>query len=217
MKILLILPAAEHLRVTMSNRRVPRRKMLRFSVLPLSVVAALTPREHEVEICDENCEPIDFDAPIDVVGVSFMTALAPRAYEIARMFRSRGVVTVAGGYHPTFRPDEVAEHFDAVVAGEAEGAWPQVLRDIQAGCLQSVYRNAQPIDLATTPIPRRDLLVAKARYYVTTNAVQTSRGCNHACRYCSITAFHRGLHRTRPVDNVLAELRPGPAELHVRR
>jgi hypothetical protein len=79
MKILLILPAAEHLRVTRQHRAVPRRKMLRFSVLPLSVVAALTPKSHPVEIRDENCEPIDFDAPVDVVGISFMTALAPRA------------------------------------------------------------------------------------------------------------------------------------------
>ena len=210
MKILLVLPAAEHLRVTPATRKVPKRKMLRFSVLPLSVVAALTPPEHDVEICDENCEPIDFDIPVDVVGISFMTALAPRAYEIARAFRARGVITVAGGYHPTFCPDEAALHFDAVVAGEAEGSWPQVLRDIEAGCLQRIYRQDAPADLATTPIPRRDLLVHKARHYVTINAVQTSRGCNHACRYCSITAFHHGMHRTRPVANVLEELRHVP-------
>jgi radical SAM superfamily enzyme YgiQ (UPF0313 family) len=212
MKILLVLPAAEHLRVTAERPRVPRRKMLRFSVLPLSVVAALTLPEHSVEICDENCEAIDFDADVDVVGVSFMTALAPRAYEIASRFRARGVITVAGGFHPTFLPDEAAEHFDAVVAGEAENSWPRVLRDIQAGCLQKIYRNEQPVDLAETPIPRRDLLVSKARYYVTTNAVQTSRGCNHACRYCSITAFHHGVHRTRPIAAVLEELRQVPRD-----
>ena len=42
-KILLVLPAAEHLRVT--DDSVPKRKMLRFSVLSLTTVAALTPPE----------------------------------------------------------------------------------------------------------------------------------------------------------------------------
>lgn len=97
MKILLVLPAAEHLRVTAEDQCVPKRKMLRFSVLPLSVVAALTPAEHHVQIVDENVEPVDVHAEADVVGISFMTALAPRAYEIADAFRARGVITVAGG------------------------------------------------------------------------------------------------------------------------
>jgi radical SAM superfamily enzyme YgiQ (UPF0313 family) len=212
MKILLVVPAAEHLRVSRRDGHVPRRKMLRFSVLPLSVVAALTPPEHQVEIRDENVEPIDFDAAVDVVGVTFMTALAPRAYEIARQFRARGVITVAGGYHPTFCPDEAACHFDAVVVGEAEETWPRVLHDIEAGCLRKVYRPTAPADLAQTPVPRRDLLTGKARHYVTINAVQTSRGCNHNCRYCSIAAFHKGVHRARPIESVLEELRQVPRD-----
>jgi radical SAM superfamily enzyme YgiQ (UPF0313 family) len=212
MKILLVVPAAEHLRVNRHNDRVPRRKMLRFSVLPLSVVAALTPPGHQVEIRDENVEPIDMDADVDVVGVTFMTALAPRAYQIAREFRARGVVTVAGGYHPTFCPAEAARHFDAVVVGEAEATWPQVLRDIESGCLRRTYRATAPADLSVTPMPRRDLLAGKARHYVTTNAVQTGRGCNHSCRYCSITAFHKGVHRTRPIERVLEELRQIPRD-----
>ena len=120
MKILLVLPATEHLRVV--DGQVPRRKMLRFSVLSLTTVAALTPPEHEVALCDENVQPLDFDGPCDVVGISFMTAFAPRAYEIAAEFRRRGKIVVAGGFHPTFRPEETAEHFDAVVVGERKKA-----------------------------------------------------------------------------------------------
>ena len=131
MKVLLVLPAADHLRVT--GKHVPKRKMLRFSVLSLTTVAALTPSEHNVTLCDENVQALDFDAPCDVVGVSFMTALATRAYEIADEFRRRGKIVVAGGFHATFRPEEAAEHFDAVVIGEAEGLWPRVLEDIQRG------------------------------------------------------------------------------------
>ncbi len=213
MRILLVLPAAEHLRVTREKPGVPDRKMLRFSVLPLTTVAALTPQEHEVTICDENVEPLDFDAEVDLVGVTFMTALAPRAYEIAEAFRARGRAVVAGGFHPTLCPDEAAAHFDAVAIGDAEGTWASILADAGAGRLERRYRADPRADLATTPIPRRELTARTARHYVTIHAVQTGRGCVHACRYCSVTAFHRRTHRSRPLENVLVELRLLPRDL----
>jgi len=178
--------------------------MLRFSVLPLTTVAALPPPQHEVGILDENVEPLDFETDCDLVGVSFMTALAPRAYAIAREFRKRGKIVVAGGYHATLCTAEAVRHFDAVVVGDAEDTWPQVLQDVEAGRLQQVYRSAGgPL---TTPIPRRDLLRETARHYATVNAVQAGRGCRHACRYCSVTAFHQQTYRHRTVSEVLAEL-----------
>ncbi|MFH1724910.1 MAG: radical SAM protein [Elusimicrobiota bacterium] len=205
MKILLVLPAMARYRVVPGGE-VPERKMLRFSVLGLTTVAALTPPEHEVRICDENVEPLDFESDADVVGVTFMAGLAPRAYEIAREFQRRGTLTVAGGYHPTLLPEEASRHFDIVVVGEAEGVWPRVVRDIERGGFRRVYRSDNPPDLATVPVPRRDLLERNGRHYVTTNAVQTGRGCRHGCRFCSISAFFKGTHRTRPLDKVLAEL-----------
>ena len=210
MKILLVLPACERVRVTSEGAEVPKRAMLRFSILPLTTVAALTPPEHEVTICDENVQPLDFEADCDVVGVTFMTALAPRAYEIARRFRARGKVVVAGGYFPTLCPEEAAERFDAVVVGEAEQKWPRVLRDIQQGRLRNVYRGDAPCDPAAIPIPRRDLTAATARHYVTTAAVQTGRGCRNRCRYCSVTALHGGVHQSRPLHHVIRELRQVP-------
>jgi radical SAM superfamily enzyme YgiQ (UPF0313 family) len=210
MKILLVLPAAESVRVTQERPAVTNRAMLRFSVLPLTAVAALTPREHPVRIVDENVEALDFDADVDVVGVTFMTALAPRAHEIAREFRARGKIVVAGGYHATLWTAEVTEHFDAVVVGDAEGAWPRLLQDIEAGCLRKVYRHVDQSAELRTPIPRRELLASHARDYVTLHAVQTGRGCPHGCRYCSITTFHQRKHRQRPLADVLAELREVP-------
>lgn len=128
--------------------------MLRFSVLPLTVVAALTPREHQVRIVDENVEALDFDTDCDVVGITFMTALAPRAYEIAAHFRRCGRIVVGGGYHATLCPEDAAPHFDALVAGDAEGAWERLLADLQRGHLQRVYRQgahgepvSQPMNL----------------------------------------------------------------------
>jgi radical SAM superfamily enzyme YgiQ (UPF0313 family) len=218
LKILLVLPAGEPVRVTLANPEVPRRAMLRFSVLPLTVVAALTPREHEVRIVDENVEPLDFDTDCDMVGITFMTALAPRAYEIAAEFRRRGRVVVAGGYHTTLCPEDATPHFDALVIGDAEGAWERLLADVRQEKLQKVYRQAEgavsgqsgaPAWLQT-PVPRRDLLARTARYYATINAMQAGRGCRHNCRYCSVTVFHGRKYRHRPVADVIAELRTLP-------
>ena len=209
MKILLVLPATPAYRVVVGGR-VARRAMLRFSVLPLTTVAALTPPEHQVELCDENVRPLDFATPADVVAVSFMTAYAPRAYEIAAQFRRRGAVVVAGGYHPSFCPDEVAEHFDVVVRGDAEGLWPQVLRDIAAGHPRKVYAHSVPPELAGSPMPRRDLAAPWARHYATLHAIQVGRGCRHTCRFCSVTAFHRGTYRRKPLERVLQEMQTAP-------
>ncbi|HLH53289.1 MAG TPA: radical SAM protein [Verrucomicrobiae bacterium] len=208
LRILLVLPAGERVRVTLEQPEVPRRSMLRFSVLPLTVVAALTPGQHRVRIIDENVEPLDFNAECDLVGISFMTALAPRAYEIAAEFRRRGKLAVAGGYHATLCPDDAAPHFDALVLGEAKGAWEQLLADAEAGCLRKSYRgDPNPVH---SPPPRRDLLAHTARHYATINAVQAGRGCRHNCRYCSVTAFHHGKYHHRTVDEVIQELRNLP-------
>lgn len=215
MRILLVLPAVEKVRVTRTRPEVPKRKMLRFSVLPLTMVAALTPPEHEVRIVDENVEPLDFDADADVVGVTFMTALAPRSYEIASEFKARGKIVVGGGYHPTLCPKEAVQHFDAIVIGDAEEAWPRILRDIEAGRLQKSYTHPCCRDdkFLRSPAPRRDLLARTAAHYVTINAVQTGRGCRHGCRYCSVTAFHQQRHRHRTLEEVLEELKTVPRDL----
>ncbi len=222
MKILLILPAGDRVRVTRANPTVPKRPMLRFSVLPLTTVAALTPPEHDVRIVDENVEPLDFGADCDLVGITFMTALAPRAYEIAREFRKRNKVVIGGGYHATLCPDDAARHFDAIVIGDAEGAWQKVLADVELGRLGYggnlaiapglIYRGRNDSPLLTAPIPRRELLASTARHYVTVNAVQTGRGCPHVCRYCSVTVFHNHKYHHRPLETVLKELRQIPRD-----
>ena len=227
MRILLVLPAGEQVRVTKERPQVPKRAMLRFSVLPLTIVAALTPRRHQVQIVDENVEALDLDADVDVVGITFMTALAPRAYQIAREFKARGKTVVAGGFHPSLCPSEAAEQFDAIVVGDAEGAWEAVLEDIEAGRLRGIYSNRGtglvPASALSpggegraslrVPTARRDLLASHEKSYVTINAIQAGRGCEHACRYCSVAAFHQRTYRQRPIEDVLAELRAMPWDL----
>ena len=81
MKIYLLLPACDRLRVKSENMSVPKRKMLRFSVLSLTTIAALTPEKHEVVLCDENVEPVNYNVDVDIFGISFMTGVANRTQE----------------------------------------------------------------------------------------------------------------------------------------
>ncbi len=176
----------------------------RFSMLTSLYVAAAMPPGTRTRLVDEDVEPIDFDFPADLVGLSLMTYNAPRAYEVADEFRRRGRTVVMGGYHPSFMPDEAAAHADAVCVGEAEGTLPALVRDFQAGRLRPRYVS-EPVDLRGLPVPDRGLLRRSA--YITPDAVQATRGCPYACSFCSVTAFARRRFRARPVDEVIDELR----------
>jgi radical SAM superfamily enzyme YgiQ (UPF0313 family) len=172
--------------------------------LGIMYLAAHTPPEVEVRLIDENVQRIDFSDLPDLVGISTMTATAPRAYEIADRYRSLGAKVILGGIHASMLPEEALDHADSVVIGEAEEMWPRVLADAEAGRLESLYRQETHIDFARPIQPRRDLIDPK-RYW-SANVVQTSRGCPHACNFCSVTAFNGRRIRMREVDNVLEEV-----------
>lgn len=175
-----------------------------FPPLGLAVVAGLTPDTWGVRILDEAVEPVPLDLEATLVGLTVMTPLAPRAYELADHFRQRGVQVVLGGIHPTVLPQEAARHADAVVIGEAEGVWSQVLKDAARRRLRRVYRSAERPDLADLPLPRRDLF--KEGAYLTTATAQTSRGCPFSCDFCSVTRFFGQTYRCRPVEETIREV-----------
>jgi len=175
-------------------------KSSRFPPIGLGIVAALTPAHWDVELVDENWEPFAYrDA--DLVGITAFTASANRAYQIAAAYRARGVPVVMGGIHASMRPAEAQRFVDAVVVGEAETVWPQVVADAEAGRLQPVYGGSWP-DLAGAPVPRRDLFHPGYMFA----SVQTSRGCPLDCEFCSVTAFNGHRYRRRPPAEVLDEL-----------
>jgi len=179
--------------------------MFRFSMLPSLYVAAAMPPGVETQIVDEDVEPIDFDVEADLIGISFMTFNAPRAYWIADRFREKGKTVIFGGYHPTFMPEEAVRHANAVCLGEAEGVVPRMVEDFLAGGLKPTYRGGLG-DLKGLPVPDRRLM--RRSGYITADAVQATRGCPHHCRFCSITAFFGNRFRARPVDEVVEEIRP---------
>jgi len=183
--------------------------------LGIMYLAAHTPPEYELRLIDENVERIDFSRVPDLVGISTMTATAIRAYEIADRYRSLGAKVVLGGIHASMLPEEALEHADAVVVGEAEEIWPRVLADAAAGRLDPIYRQETRIDFRRPARPRRDLI--DPRRYWSANVVQTSRGCPHACNFCSVTAFNGRRIRMREVDDVLEEVESLPRNNLLRR
>ncbi len=172
----------------------------------LQLVAAATPPEHEVEIIDEGVgQEVDFDKQFDLVGMSVTTAQAPRAIKLAKEFKKRGAKVVMGGFHPTLVPDQVPECFDAVCVGEGEGIWPEMVSDAEKGQLEGIYRSEEFIDLAQLPKPRRDL--SPMDKYRFSDLVFASRGCPFKCNFCSVNQFYDFTYRTRPVEDVVAEVR----------
>jgi hypothetical protein len=106
----------------------------------------------------------------DLVGITAFTSQANRAYEAATHFRRLGVPVVMGGIHATMCREEAMERVDAIVTGEAEGIWPQVLEDARHGCLKRRYEGGLA-EISDVPVARHDLL---DRGYAC-GAIQTTR------------------------------------------
>lgn len=186
-------------RLTASERRA-----VWFPKLSLPTIAAYTPEYWDIDLVDEAVEDIDFDYPCDMVGLSIMTCYAPRAYEIAKEFRKRGKTVVMGGVHPTYCPDEALQHADAIVCGEAEDLWPQLVADYEAGRMQRMYKMTAFPALENYKSPRVELLSPDA--YMTRQCSFTTRGCHFDCEFCSVSPFNGKTTRRRPVDEVITEL-----------
>ncbi|MFH1010684.1 MAG: radical SAM protein [bacterium] len=203
-KFLLISPTSPERRVTRGDHPHRTTRAFRFSMLPCLYVAAAMPPYMETRIVDEDVEPVDYDADTDLVGISFMTANAVRAYEVADAFRQRGKPVIVGGYHPTFMPQEAIQHADAVCIGEAETSVPKMMEDFAAGRLAGFYDGGLA-DIRGLPVPDRRLLRQSA--YFTTNTLQATRGCPYDCMFCSVSRFHHRRLRCRPVEEVIEELK----------
>lgn len=175
--------------------------------LALGIIAALTPDTWDIEIHDENFVEFTYkDA--DLVALTTVTANVNRAYEIAGIYKKAGIPTIIGGIHASMMPDEALKFVDAVVIGEAESIWAQVLLDLENDRLKSKYHGElQP--MVNAPLPRRDLFHPSYSYA----NIQTSRGCPMNCEFCSVHIFNGSKYRQRPVEDVLDELETIPQEL----
>lgn len=175
--------------------------------LALGILAARAP-DWQISLHDEKVEPLPRDTDTDLVALSVETFTARRAYAVADAYRARGVPVVMGGYHPTFLPDEALQHADAVVLGDAEGAWEQLLADARAGRLQRRYQGGNQAPLTDYRLERR---LFEGKRYAPVELVQYGRGCRFACDFCSIHSFYGPNLRTRPLAGLLAEIERLPA------
>ena len=171
--------------------------------LAFAILAGVTPPDVELTLMDDRIEPIDYDRPADLVAITVETYTARRAYAIALEYHRRGVPVVMGGYHPTFLPGEALRFADAVVMGDGDRLWPQVIADAQAGRLRRIYRDdALPPLVGQFP----DRRIFRGKRYAPVTLVQYGRGCRYACEFCSIHAFYGSDLRQRPVAEVVAEI-----------
>jgi radical SAM superfamily enzyme YgiQ (UPF0313 family) len=164
-------------------------------------LAAITPRQYEVRVTHQQVEPVNLDTDADVVALSFFSGFAPEAYRLASLFKQKGKIVVAGGPHVTFSPEEALQYCDAVVVGEAELVWPELLADVERAALRQIYQG-QPQPLTDLPTPRYDLL---PNNFFVKRVIQATRGCPFTCSFCTVPTLNPGF-RLRPVEEVIKDI-----------
>ncbi len=174
-----------------------------FPPLGLLTLGALTPPEFQVTLCDENAgQPVDYDTPAQIVGITGYLNQRFRVYGHADRFRERGKTVVIGGPIANLVPEECRQHCDVLFEGEAEYIWPRFLDDYAKGRCSDHYHEAEKIHLPDSPIPRLDLL--KRRY--AHGIVQCTRGCPFTCEFCDIIVMYGRKMRLKPPEQVIREI-----------
>ncbi len=180
-----------------------------FSILPTLYarkIAAITPKNHNVELLTERYSKIDFNKDYDIVHINFTTSTTPRAYDIADKFRKKGKTIVLSGLHPSALPEEAIKHADSVLLGWGELNWLNFLKDYENKNIKSIY---QPVKYdKSIKIPPTNV---KLPGFVITGAVEATRGCPYKCKFCPETNIPGGSQfYSRPIDEVIDEIRSIP-------
>ncbi len=176
----------------------------RMEPLTFAVLKGFTPKEHDVSLCDDRFETVPYGEHWDVVGINTEIYTARRAYEIADRFRKQGSKVILGGFHATMIAEEALEHSDAVVLGDADSVWTQVLRDIEADTLRRTYDGIHHERLITGV--QTDWTVFRNKKYLPVALTQFSRGCPNRCDYCATGNIYQGRFGHRPIREVVDEL-----------
>jgi len=182
-------------------------RLMRYAPLSITTLASLVPKElnAKIRLIDEVVEKTDYSKlNPDLVAISILTPAAEKGYILADYFRKRNIPVVLGGVHPTLMPEEAKQHADAIVLGYGEETWPKLLMDFKNGKMKKVYRTSKDFSLDKKVIVNRSLL--KPYSYVLKNTIESSRGCNNHCNFCTISSAY-GNHLSKPLDNVINEIK----------
>ena len=177
--------------------------------VPLAILNAVTPRNIETALIDEQADRVRFEG--DAFAFSLSTQNAGAGYDYADALRVAGKTVVLGGIHVNVCPDEAIRHADAIVTGEAETIWPEVCDDLLAGKLKERYAGSPTPPSRMSPV---DYRFFGNRRYLTPASLFATRGCNRRCSFC-VSSRYMGPYRTKPLDvleqeiDQLAELYPG--------
>ncbi|MEK7484455.1 MAG: cobalamin-dependent protein, partial [Planctomycetota bacterium] len=143
-------------------------------------------------------------ARYDMVAISSLTARILDAYFIADQLRSTGIPVILGGLHVSMLPEEALTHATAIVQGEGELIWSQVIEDFENGKLQSVYATSKGSRSRSwfEKIPRYDLLNVQQYQRI---PLQTTRGCPLDCSFCAASRLISS-YKIKPILQVQQEL-----------
>lgn len=173
--------------------------------LQLGILAALTPKDIEVVMYDDRLENIPYDEPTDLVAITVETFTARRSYEISEEYMKRGVKVIMGGIHVTLIPEEVKEHCDSIMIGDAEDKWEEMLEDFKKNKLKKEYK-CNPVCIPQKGVmTRRDIFEGKK--YMPITLLQFSRGCRYNCKYCASSVYFKQKHFCRDVEEVVEEIK----------
>ena len=175
------------------------------------VFAATLPDDVEVCFIDENVEDLSTDDAPDLVGISMMlTSQVKRGWEIADLYRERGIKVIFGGIATMLHADETMLHADSVFLGEAEGRMDAVLEDFRNGRLKPRYDYLLDFPPIESVGPARRSILNRERYYYKgvqmVDLFHASRGCRFNCYPCCVSFLGGRCFRPRPFDKVIEEL-----------
>ncbi len=195
-KLLLITASADGI------KKIRKSRVVRFQQVTMPYLAALTPSNWTVFHFDEECEEIDYNMSVDLVGITFHTPSANHVYEISSIFRQKGIPVVLGGPHVTLIPDEAINHADTIIIGEADDIWAQFIHDFEMGESKKVYMPENTPTLENRPFARKDIFHRKD---FSNGILVATRGCPNACEFCALSVMYKNTFRKRPVEEVAQE------------
>lgn len=199
-KILLIQPSPYD-----QNHMPIKKKKLYFVGLAMPLLAAMMPEDWETEIILEIIEDIPMDTDADLIGISTMGHGVIRSIDIAKAFREKGKTVVLGGYMASIMAEEATKYCDAVVIGDAELVWKELLDDFEKGELKKIYEKNLEKGFFSTPVPRFDLITNKNIGDFL--PVQAGRGCPNTCSFCSVACLYEGRYIKKPLEEVVRDIK----------